>query len=85
VYREPGLLAKMVSSLDVLSGGRAMLGIGAAWNEPEARGLGLTFPALAERLEEALQIVLQCGATTTGRTRAGTLIGERLIPAAATF
>jgi F420-dependent oxidoreductase-like protein len=62
VYREPGMLAKMVSSLDVLSGGRAMLGIGAAWNEPEARGLGLRFPPLAERferLEEALQIVLQ--------------------------
>jgi alkanesulfonate monooxygenase len=62
VYREPGLLAKMVSTLDVLSGGRAMLGIGAAWNEPEARGLGLFFPPLAERferLEEALQICLQ--------------------------
>jgi F420-dependent oxidoreductase-like protein len=62
VYREPGLLAKMVSTLDVLSGGRAMLGIGAAWNEPEARGLGLDFPPVAERferLEEALQICLQ--------------------------
>jgi F420-dependent oxidoreductase-like protein len=62
VYRKPGLLAKMVSTLDVLSGGRAMLGIGAAWNEPEARGLGLDFPPVAERferLEEALQICLQ--------------------------
>ncbi len=62
VYREPGLLAKAVSTLDVLSGGRAMLGIGAAWNEPEARGLGLPFPPTAERferLEEALQICLQ--------------------------
>ncbi|HLN17484.1 MAG TPA: LLM class flavin-dependent oxidoreductase, partial [Acidimicrobiales bacterium] len=51
-----------VSTLDVLSGGRAMLGIGAAWNEPEARGLGLPFPPTAERferLEEALQICLQ--------------------------
>lgn len=62
VYREPGLLAKAVSTLDVLSGGRAWLGIGAAWNEEEARGLGLPFPPLAERferLEEALQICLQ--------------------------
>ena len=62
VYREPGLLAKAVTTLDVLSGGRAWLGIGAAWNEPEARGLGLSFPPTAERferLEEALQICLQ--------------------------
>jgi F420-dependent oxidoreductase-like protein len=62
VYRDPGLLAKSVTTLDVLSGGRAMLGIGAAWNEEEARGLGLFFPPLAERferLEEALRICLQ--------------------------
>jgi F420-dependent oxidoreductase-like protein len=62
VYREPGLLAKAVTTLDVLSAGRAWLGIGAAWNEPEARGLGLSFPPTAERferLEEALQICLQ--------------------------
>ncbi len=62
VYREPGLLAKIVTTLDVLSGGRAMLGIGAAWNQDEARGLGLLFPPTAERferLEEALQICLQ--------------------------
>src|SRR6478672_3822817 len=62
VYREPGLLAKCVSTLDVLSQGRAWLGIGAAWNEDEARGLGLPFPPTAERferLEEALQIFLQ--------------------------
>jgi alkanesulfonate monooxygenase len=62
VYREPGLLAKAVTTLDVLSEGRAWLGIGAAWNEPEARGLGLSFPPTAERferLEEALEICLQ--------------------------
>lgn len=44
VYREPGMLAKCVTTLDVISGGRAWLGIGAAWNEDEARGLGLPFP-----------------------------------------
>lgn len=62
VYREPGLLAKAVTTLDVLSGGRAGLGIGAAWNEDESKGLGLPFPPTAERferLEEAIQICLQ--------------------------
>jgi alkanesulfonate monooxygenase len=62
VYREPGLLAKCVTTLDVLSKGRAWLGIGAAWNEEESHGLGLPFPPTAERferLEEALQIFLQ--------------------------
>jgi F420-dependent oxidoreductase-like protein len=61
-YRHPGLLAKIVSTLDVLSGGRATLGIGAAWYEREHEGLGVPFPAVAERferLEEALQICLQ--------------------------
>jgi len=58
-YRHPGLLAKIVTTLDVLSGGRAMLGIGAAWYEREHQGLGVPFPPLRERferLEEALQI-----------------------------
>jgi len=62
VYRDPGLLAKALTTLDVLSGGRAILGIGAAWNEEESRGLGLFFPPTAERferLEEALQICKQ--------------------------
>jgi alkanesulfonate monooxygenase len=61
-YREPGLLAKAVTTLDVLSKGRAWLGIGAAWNGEEAAGLGLFFPSTAERferLEEALQICQQ--------------------------
>ena len=60
-YRHPGLLAKVVSTLDVLSGGRAMLGIGAAWFEREHLALGVGFPPLAERferLEEALQTVM---------------------------
>src|SRR5690349_21205062 len=59
IYRYPGLLVKTVTTLDVLSGGRAYLGIGAAWNEQESRGLGVPFPALKERferLEETLQI-----------------------------
>src|SRR6266699_510072 len=61
-YRHPGILVKTVTTLDVLSHGRAYLGIGAAWNEEEHRGLGVPFPPLAERferLEEALQIALQ--------------------------
>src|SRR5215472_3592821 len=62
VYRHPGILAKTVTTLDVLSGGRAWLGIGAAWNEQESRGLGIPFPPVAERferLEETLQICRQ--------------------------
>jgi F420-dependent oxidoreductase-like protein len=58
-YRHPGILVKTVTTLDVLSHGRAILGIGAAWNEQEHRGLGVPFPPIAERferLEEALQI-----------------------------
>lgn len=61
-YRHPGLLAKTVTTLDVLSGGRAQLGIGAAWYEREHRGLGVPFPPLGERferLEETLQICRQ--------------------------
>src|SRR3984957_18200068 len=60
-YRYPGLLAKTVTTLDVLSGGRAFLGIGAAWYEREHKALGVPYPPIAERferLEETLQI---CG------------------------
>jgi F420-dependent oxidoreductase-like protein len=58
-YRNPALLAKIVTTLDVISSGRAVLGIGAAWNEDEHRGYGFDFPLVGERmrrLEEAVQI-----------------------------
>jgi len=61
-YRHPGVLAKTIATLDVLSGGRAELGIGAAWYEREHVGLGVPFPPTAERferLEETLDICLQ--------------------------
>ncbi len=50
-YRQPGLWIKAATTLDVLSGGRAWLGIGAAWNEEESRALGFRFPPLGERFE----------------------------------
>lgn len=62
MYRYPGLLAKIVTTLDVLSGGRARLGIGASWYEREQRGLGVPVVPVGERferLEETLQICLQ--------------------------
>ena len=68
-YRHPGLLAKTVTTLDVLSGGRAELGLGAAWYEREHRGLGVPFPPLRERyerLEETLQICLQMWSEDNG-------------------
>jgi alkanesulfonate monooxygenase SsuD/methylene tetrahydromethanopterin reductase-like flavin-dependent oxidoreductase (luciferase family) len=58
-YRNPALLAKEVTTLDIISSGRAILGIGAAWNEEEHVGYGFDFPPVGERLdrlEEALQI-----------------------------
>jgi alkanesulfonate monooxygenase len=61
-YRPPGLLAKMVTTLDVLSRGRAWLGVGAGWNDEEAAGLGLPLGPQGERyarLEETLKICLQ--------------------------
>ncbi len=68
-YRHPGLLAKIVTTLDVLSGGRAQLGIGAAWYEREHLALGVPFPPLAERferLEETLEICLQMWSDNNG-------------------
>jgi F420-dependent oxidoreductase-like protein len=61
-YRHPGVLAKTITTLDVLSGGRAWLGIGAGWNASESDGLGIPFPPLGERferLEETLRICRQ--------------------------
>src|ERR1700753_3402942 len=61
-YRHPGLLAKTVATLDVLSEGRAMFGIGAAWYEREHHALGVPYPSTSERferLEETLRIVRQ--------------------------
>jgi F420-dependent oxidoreductase-like protein len=72
IYRYPGILVKTVTTLDVLSGGRAYLGIGAAWNEAEARGLGTPFPAIGvrfEQLEEALQITQQMWSPNDGPYR----------------
>jgi F420-dependent oxidoreductase-like protein len=68
-YRYPGLLAKIVTTLDVLSGGRGMLGIGAAWYEREHVGLGVPFYPIGqrlERLEETLQICLQMWSENDG-------------------
>ncbi|ASW55994.1 LLM class F420-dependent oxidoreductase [Plantactinospora sp. KBS50] len=69
MYRYPGLLAKIVSSLDVLSGGRARLGIGASWYEREQRGLGVPVVPMAERferLEETLRICRQMWSDDNG-------------------
>jgi alkanesulfonate monooxygenase SsuD/methylene tetrahydromethanopterin reductase-like flavin-dependent oxidoreductase (luciferase family) len=75
IYREPGLLAKAVTTLDVLSEGRAWLGIGAASAEQEARGLGLTFPPAGQRFGDSkrrCRSACRCGAATTARTPAST-------------
>ena len=69
IYRHPGPLVKTVTTLDVLSGGRAYFGIGAAWNERESRGLGVPFPPLKERferLEETLHITRQMWSDDNG-------------------
>lgn len=68
-YRYPGILIKTVTTLDVLSGGRAYFGIGAGWFEREAQGLGVPFPPLKERferLEETLQIAKQMWSANDG-------------------
>src|SRR3984957_1664555 len=70
MYRYPGLLAKTVTTLDVLSRGRAVFGLGAAWYEREHAGLGVPYPPTAERferLEEALQTCPQMWTSDPGR------------------
>src|SRR5580658_3507335 len=64
-YRNPALLAKEVTALDVLSGGRAVLGIGAAWFETEHRGLGFAFPPLSERFDRLEEALIICRAMFT--------------------
>lgn len=69
MYRYPGLLAKIVTTLDVLSGGRARLGVGASWYEREQRGLGVPVVPVGERferLEETLRICLQMWSEDNG-------------------
>ena len=81
-YRAPALLAKAVTTLDVLSGGRAMIGIGAGWNEEESRGLGFRFPPVAERfemLEETVQFLLQMWSTDDGPYESQHIHAERLL------
>jgi alkanesulfonate monooxygenase SsuD/methylene tetrahydromethanopterin reductase-like flavin-dependent oxidoreductase (luciferase family) len=71
-FRHPSVLAKTVTTLDVLSGGRAALGIGAGHYEEEARGLGIPFPPLKERfemLEETVQIALRLRSGERGDER----------------
>jgi F420-dependent oxidoreductase-like protein len=82
IYRHPGLLSKAITTLDVLSGGRAVLGIGAGWNEEESRGLGFPFPPTAERfelLEETLQYVLQMWSDDDGPFHSRHIEAERLL------
>lgn len=79
-YRYPGVLAKTVTTLDVLSGGRGMLGIGAAWNEAEARALGIPFPPIAERfdwLEDTLEVCVRMWRGDEGRFEGKRFVFDR--------
>jgi F420-dependent oxidoreductase-like protein len=64
-YRNPAMLAKMVTTLDVISGGRALLGLGAAWNEDEHRGYGVEFPPIPERMDRLDEALTICRAMFT--------------------
>ncbi|MEO3745388.1 LLM class F420-dependent oxidoreductase [Plantactinospora sp. B5E13] len=81
-HRPAGLLAKTLTTLDVLSGGRLMLGIGAGWNEEESRGLGFPFPPLAQRyelLEETLRYLLQMWSDDDGPFTGRHIRADRLL------
>jgi F420-dependent oxidoreductase-like protein len=84
-YRPPGLWIKMTTTLDILSGGRAWFGIGAAWNEHESKGLGFAFPPLRERfdwLEDTLRmahVMWSEGSGTHGRFEGTRLTATHLI------
>jgi F420-dependent oxidoreductase-like protein len=81
-YRHPGLLGKAVTTLDVLSGGRAVLGVGAGWNEEESRGLGFRFPPLKERfelLEDAVQYCLHLWSDDDGAFEGTHVSAERMM------
>src|SRR5689334_12397319 len=81
VYRHPGILVKTVTTLDVLSGGRAYFGIGAGWFEREARGLGVPYPSTKERferLEEACKSLNKCGRPRTALTTANIINSPKL-------
>ena len=79
-YRYPGVIAKTVTTLDVLSGGRGMLGIGAGWNEYEARSLGIPFPPVAKRfdwLEDTLRVCLAMWQGDESRLEGKSFVFER--------
>src|SRR5919109_1472946 len=64
-YRNPALLAKQVTTLDVISKGRAILGIGAAWNDAEHEGYGFEFPPVGRRLDRLDEALAICKAMFT--------------------
>ncbi|MGW4528716.1 LLM class flavin-dependent oxidoreductase [Amycolatopsis sp. NPDC004378] len=82
LYRHPGLLTKAITTLDVLSGGRAILGVGAGRNEEEPKGLGFPFPSVSDRfelLEENFQYVLQMWTEGDSQFKSKHFDAERLL------
>jgi alkanesulfonate monooxygenase SsuD/methylene tetrahydromethanopterin reductase-like flavin-dependent oxidoreductase (luciferase family) len=74
-HRHPAVLARIVATLDVLSGGRAWLGIGAGWNERESRGLGVPFPPTQERFVRLEETLRTCLEMWSGRPRPPIMVG----------